>query len=89
MGQLNTLMRRTKSTAIICEQVGFISGICLPCYELLAEILPATTAMRDQCKHNLNAWKTRADERKAELEAAEEAKRLQEEKEGRDARTTV
>ena len=71
------------------QQVGFISGICLPCYDLLAEILPATTAMRDQCKHNLDAWKTRADERKVELEAAEEAKRLQEEKEGQDTRTMV
>ena len=67
-----------------CQQVGFISGICMPCYDLLAEILPATTAMRDQCKHNLNNWKTRAEERKAELEAAEEAKKAEEEKEGRD-----
>ena len=58
----------------------------MPCYDLLAEILPATTAMRDQCKHNLNNWKTRAEERKSELEAAEEAaKKAQEEKEGRDA----
>ena len=51
----------------------------MPCYELLSEILPATTAMRDQCEHNLNNWKARAEERKAELEAAEEAKRLEEE----------
>ena len=68
-----------------CEQVGFISGICMPCYDLLAEIIPATTAMRDQCKHNLHAWKSRAEERKADLEAAEEAKKAAEEKEGRDS----
>ena len=63
------------------QQVGFISGICMPCYDLLAEILPATAAMRDQCSHNLGNWKERAETRKAELEAAEEAKRLQEEQE--------
>ena len=29
-------------------QVGFFGGICLPCYELLAELLPGVQPMLDQ-----------------------------------------
>ena len=34
----------------LCRQVGFLVGICLPCYELLAEIIPETHPMVDGAK---------------------------------------
>ena len=30
-----------------CFQVGFLVGICLPCYELMAQVLPETQPMKD------------------------------------------
>ena len=50
-------------------QVGFIGGICLPCYDLLVQVLPATAPMQENCKDNLNIWKEKADERRRELES--------------------
>ena len=52
-------------------QVGFIGGICLPCYDLLVQVLPATGPMQQNCKDNLNTWKDKADERRREMAALE------------------
>ena len=39
------------------HQVGFLNGICIPCYNLLSSIVPSTTPMLDQCKENLVTWR--------------------------------
>ena len=57
-------------------QVGFIGGICLPCYDLLVQVLPATAPMQENCKDNLNIWKGKADERRQEMEAKSDEKLL-------------
>ena len=62
-------------------QVGFIGGICLPCYELLAQVLPNTSQMQDLCKSNLETWKERAEERRKELTAQHEKQKEEEEEE--------
>ncbi|EDV24450.1 uncharacterized protein TRIADDRAFT_25862, partial [Trichoplax adhaerens] len=41
------MMDRDKESELPANQVGFINGICLPCYELLAYLLPNTQAMVD------------------------------------------
>jgi cAMP and cAMP-inhibited cGMP 3',5'-cyclic phosphodiesterase 10 len=48
--------------------VGFIGGICLPCYDLLASVLPNTARMQQQCANNLNIWKQKAEEKKLDEE---------------------
>lgn len=56
----------------ICLQVGFIGGICLPCYDLLVKVLPNTAPMQEQCTYNLNVWKAKAEERNNQLQIKEE-----------------
>lgn len=55
--------------------MGFFGGICLPCYELLAELLPGARPLLDQvpptrhtaqCADNLASWKKLAEEKKSE-----------------------
>lgn len=53
-------------------QVGFIGGICLPCYDLLVQVLPGTSPMKKQCVENLGTWKHLSEERKKEKERAEQ-----------------
>ena len=52
-------------------QVGFLGGICMPCYELLHKVLPNIATMKEQCADNLSTWKQLANERKAEKKEAE------------------
>ena len=58
-------------------QVGFIGGICLPCYNVLVQVLPTTAPMQIQCEQNLDTWKQKAEERKK----AEEQRNSQKEDE--------
>ena len=55
---------------------GFIGGICLPCYDLLVQVLPGTEPMQSQCKTNLETWKRKSEQRKRcqELKLQEESK---------------
>ena len=55
-------------------QVGFIGGICIPCFDLLSKVLPSTQPMLNQCKENLNTWKSKSEqqEREAALDEEEE-----------------
>jgi len=50
-------------------QVGFFSGICIPCYSLLAKILPSVTPMLELCADNLASWRKLAEERRLEKSA--------------------
>ncbi|XP_032783247.2 probable 3',5'-cyclic phosphodiesterase pde-5 isoform X1 [Daphnia magna] len=39
------------------SQVGFISGICIPCYNLLYRLIPETKPLLDGCQSNMERWK--------------------------------
>lgn len=39
------------------SQVGFLMGICLPCYRLLTNLIPETKPMLEMCEKNLEKWK--------------------------------
>ena len=56
----------TNTTTI---QVGFLAGICVPCYTLLSAMVPSTQPMLDQCRDNLHTWRQLADTKKREMEA--------------------
>lgn len=38
------------------SQVGFINGICIPCYTLLHRLIPETKPLLNQCQKNLKRW---------------------------------
>ena len=50
------------------HQVGFLNGICIPCYSLLTSVLPSVIPMYDQCRENLDTWRKIADQKKKERE---------------------
>ncbi|CAG9782068.1 unnamed protein product [Diatraea saccharalis] len=50
------------------SQVGFLSQICIPCYYMLARILPHTMPMYEMAQKNLKYWSEKASKsRKEEL----------------------
>ena len=61
--------------------MGFFGGICIPCYDLLAKVMPTIIPMLEQCKSNLGKWKKLAEERKLEKERIEQEKKEKEEAE--------
>lgn len=56
------MMDRTKLHLQPESQVGFISGICIPCYSLLHRLIPETKPLLDGCQSNLERWKKLAKE---------------------------
>lgn len=58
------------------SQLGFLNGICIPCYTLLFRLVPETKPMLKQCQENLARWQGIEAQVKADLEkkAAAEAK---------------
>lgn len=61
--------------SVCLHQVGFLTGICIPCYSLLYKMIPETKPLLDQCQANLERWR----------QIDEEIKRQKEEKNGVDA----
>ncbi|XP_069161580.1 probable 3',5'-cyclic phosphodiesterase pde-5 isoform X4 [Procambarus clarkii] len=51
------MMDRSKTDEQAESQVGFLSGICIPCYELLYKLIPDTEPLLTGCKNNLQTWK--------------------------------
>lgn len=51
------MMDRDKKDELPHLEVGFLVGICLPCYELMAQVLPNTKPMVDGATSNLKKWK--------------------------------
>lgn len=45
-------------------KVGFLSAICIPCYELLNRLIPNTEQLLEGCKSNLDRWKDMVEEEK-------------------------
>ena len=57
-----SMMDRTKPHLLPESQVGFITGICAPCYGLLNQLIPETKPLLDGCLKNLQRWKGLAEE---------------------------
>lgn len=58
------------------SQVGFLTGICIPCYSLLHRLIPETKPMLRMCEQNLRRWK----------DIEEESKKLKESKENQESK---
>lgn len=64
------MMDRNQPDQQAGSQVGFLMGICLPCYSLLNSLIPQTMPMMQMCQDNLNRWQDidKAKQMKAEEE---------------------
>uniref|UniRef100_A0A7E4W7Z7 Phosphodiesterase n=1 Tax=Panagrellus redivivus TaxID=6233 RepID=A0A7E4W7Z7_PANRE len=62
------MMDRDKANELPDLQVGFIQGICLQCFELIAKIIPETQILVDRSYQNLNRWKEMSEENKRKKE---------------------
>ncbi|KAJ9601206.1 hypothetical protein L9F63_000626, partial [Diploptera punctata] len=51
------MMDRRQPDQQAASQVGFLTGICIPCYSLLYKLIPETKPMLDQCQANLERWR--------------------------------
>ncbi|VVC86328.1 unnamed protein product [Leptidea sinapis] len=54
------MMDRSKPEEQPSSQVGFLSQICVPCYNVLLKILPNTKPMYEMALRNLKNWKLQA-----------------------------
>ncbi|XP_018325357.1 probable 3',5'-cyclic phosphodiesterase pde-5 isoform X2 [Agrilus planipennis] len=50
------MMDRYQPDQQAASQVGFLTGICIPCYTLLYTIIPETKPLLDKCNENLRRW---------------------------------
>lgn len=51
-----SMMDRAQPDQQAGSQVGFITGICIPCYTLLYRLIPETKPLLDKCQENLRQW---------------------------------
>lgn len=51
------MMDREQPNEQANSQVGFLSGICLPCYKTLYQLIPETKPLLDMVQTNLNRWR--------------------------------
>ncbi|XP_025109858.1 probable 3',5'-cyclic phosphodiesterase pde-5 isoform X2 [Pomacea canaliculata] len=58
------MMDRDKKDELPQLEVGFITSICLPCYELLGNVLPETHPMLEGVRENLSHWEELAKQQK-------------------------
>lgn len=52
-----SMMDRNQPDQQAASQVGFLNGICIPCYSLLNRLIPESKPLLDMCQENLNRWK--------------------------------
>ncbi|GMS99649.1 hypothetical protein PENTCL1PPCAC_21824, partial [Pristionchus entomophagus] len=69
------MMDRTKAHELPQMQVGFMRGICVPCYDVIAQVIPEVGKLRDQCEFNAKMWEQLADEQKMKQMAIEDDKK--------------
>jgi len=50
------MMDRHQPDQQAASQVGFLNGICLPCYTLLYRLIPETKPLLEMCHQNLDHW---------------------------------
>ncbi|OXA56283.1 hypothetical protein Fcan01_10060 [Folsomia candida] len=65
------MMDRDKKDEQAASQVGFLSGICVPCYSLLEKLVPESEPLLAGVQRNLERWTEIAAEKKALREARE------------------
>lgn len=70
-----SMMDRNQPDQQAASQVGFLMGICLPCYTLLHRLIPETKPLLDMCQINLEKWQGIAEkmQRMREMKAENEA----------------
>jgi cAMP and cAMP-inhibited cGMP 3',5'-cyclic phosphodiesterase 10 len=56
------MMDRNQPDQQASSQVGFLTGICVPCYTLLYTLIPETKPLLDMCQKNLERWRKIDDE---------------------------
>lgn len=56
------MMDRNQPDQQAASQVGFLTGICVPCYTLLYTLIPETKPLLDMCQKNLERWRKIDDE---------------------------
>lgn len=57
-----SMMDRHQPDQQAASQVGFLNGICIPCYTLLNRLIPETKPLLDMCTDNLERWQELATE---------------------------
>jgi len=62
------MMDRNTADKLPQHQIGFLLGICIPCYDLLFRIMPGCQPLVDGAKKNLEKWKTMLAKPKEERE---------------------
>ncbi|CAM1293641.1 Uncharacterised protein g792 [Pycnogonum litorale] len=62
------MMDRTKEQEQPTSQIGFLKGICLPCYELLVAVIPEAQPLLDGCRKNLERWQEIEMEQKVKID---------------------
>lgn len=62
------MMDRNQPEQQAASQVGFLTGICIPCYTLLYTLIPETKPLLDMCKMNLSRWQKIDDDIKRKKE---------------------
>uniref|UniRef100_A0A6A7G776 Phosphodiesterase n=1 Tax=Hirondellea gigas TaxID=1518452 RepID=A0A6A7G776_9CRUS len=70
------MMDREKVSEQPMSQVGFLKGICIPCYELLLKLVPVSGPMLSGCEKNYSRWKKIADDA---IELAEKLEAMEKE----------
>ncbi|CAK5048985.1 unnamed protein product [Meloidogyne enterolobii] len=58
------MMDRMRAHELPQMQVGFMRGICIPCYELLADVIPEAEKLRERSRCNANKWEEMSEEQK-------------------------
>ncbi|XP_055858465.1 probable 3',5'-cyclic phosphodiesterase pde-5 isoform X2 [Episyrphus balteatus] len=56
------MMDRNQPEEQANSQVGFLMGICIPCYSLLYRLIPESKPLLDMCQKNLERWQKIAQE---------------------------
>uniref|UniRef100_A0A914WWF4 Phosphodiesterase n=1 Tax=Plectus sambesii TaxID=2011161 RepID=A0A914WWF4_9BILA len=65
------MMNRQKAHELPQMQVGFMNGICVPCYDLLAQVMPCAVILSERSRYNSAKWQELADEQQMVQEAKE------------------
>ncbi|CAO1370759.1 unnamed protein product [Diamesa tonsa] len=63
------MMDRTKPDMQANSQLGFLNGICIPCYTLLHRLVPETKPLLSMCQENLACWQ-RIEDKSKETDAS-------------------
>uniref|UniRef100_A0A0N4ZF26 Phosphodiesterase n=1 Tax=Parastrongyloides trichosuri TaxID=131310 RepID=A0A0N4ZF26_PARTI len=65
------MMDREKAGELPKMQVGFMRGICIPCYDLIAKIIPECKPLKENATYNATKWEELAEEYKKKQDGGE------------------